>query len=73
MVLTLTRTHLGAEPASAAAQVDQLTVQKAELELIAAQEAISSARSDRMWTAIAGLVGVASLVVSIVALRRGSR
>lgn len=56
---------------SAQDQVDQLAVQKAQLELIAAQEAVKTAQSDRIWTAVGGIVAIASLVVSIAALRRG--
>lgn len=71
-MLTIGRVFGAVAPTSAAEHVEALTVQKAELELVAAQEALKTAKSDRIWTAVGGLVAVASLIVSVVALRRGA-
>lgn len=61
---------LGAEdPAMMEAQIKQLQLVTQQLEVVQRQEELKTQRSTRIWTAVAGLVGVAGLVVSIYSLK----
>lgn len=39
---------------------------------VAQEEQVKSSRSDRIWTAVAGIVGIGGLVIAALALRGGS-
>ncbi len=43
---------------------------KEELEAQVSQETINTSKSNRMWGAVAGLVGIAGVVVAVIALRK---
>lgn len=61
---------LGQEAASDQTQLVALQTRMAALEVEQRQEELKTQRSTRIWTAVAGVVGVAGLVVSIIALKR---
>jgi hypothetical protein len=52
-------------------QVVALQAKMAALEVAAKEEEVKTSRSMRTWTIVAGLVGVAGLVVSVYALKQG--
>jgi hypothetical protein len=60
---------LGEDPAAMEAQIRQLQLVTQQLEVAQRQEELKTQRSTRIWTAVAGLVGVAGLVVSIYSLK----
>ena len=63
---------LGAEAASMTPEQQMVALQAkvAALDVQTREEELRTQRSTRIWTAVAGVVGVAGLVVSIYALKR---
>lgn len=64
---------LAQDPAMMQSEITALALKTQQLEVQQREEELKTQRSNRIWTAVTGLVGVAGLVVSIYALKSRRR
>jgi hypothetical protein len=65
-------TEAASDPAALAPEVQLVALQTrvAHLDMLTREEELRNLRTQRIWTIVAGLVGVGGLVISVIALRR---